>query len=266
MNRFSRVRNLIVLAITATILAWIAPSRAAADDFRIETKVFAGKEAEPVSENLTLFRGGQVYDFLNKPNEITLFDERHGRVVLLDPVRRVKTEVKMERLLAFSTQLKARCAKQADPFYKFAAEPRFEETLDDASGESVFTSPYWSYRVATIKANTEEVARQYREFSDTEAQLNALVNPGPGSAPPFPRLAINESLFRGRLIPERVQRTFPSHGLGGKPTIVRSEHSVNWRLLESDQEKINEAGEFLARFIELPLEKYLKADAAAERH
>jgi hypothetical protein len=243
-------------AALAVALSSLIASRAAADDFRIETKVFVGKETEPASQDLALFRGEQVYDFLDKPKEITVFDKPRSRVILLDPARRVKTEVTMERLMAFSDELRTWCGKQSDPLLKFAAEPSFDQSLDSASGEMVFTSPFLTYRVATVKAGTDEIARQYLEFSDSYARLNAMTNPG--STPPFPRLKIDEALFLSHGVPEKVQLTTPSRArFGGKPTVVRSEHNVNWRLLESDQQKIQEAEEFLVTFTQLPLERYL---------
>ena len=237
------------------------PTAAVADDFRIESKIFFGKETEPTSETLTLFRGGTVYDFLSKPSEITIFSKPRGRVILLDPVRKVRTEIKTDRLVAFSEELKLWAAKQPDPALKFDADPRFEQTLDP-SGELVFTSPYITYRVATIKANTDEVAQEYLEFADSYARLNALTNPG--SIPPFPRLAINAALFKTHAIPERVQMSIPSHKFGGKTTTLRSEHSIAWRLLDSDLQRINEADDFLATFTSVPLEEYLRTSATAD--
>ncbi len=253
----------VIACALAAALASLVPNRAAADDFRIETKVFVGKETEPASEDLTLFRGEQVYDFLNKPREVTVFDKPRSRVILLDPARRVKTEVTMERLMAFSDELRTWCGKQSDPLLKFAAEPSFDQSLDSASNELVFTSPFLTYRVGTIKAGTDDIARQYLEFSDSYARLNAMTNPG--STPPFPRLKIDKALFISHAVPEKVQLTMPPRSrFGGKPTIVRSEHRVNWRLLESDQQKIQEAEAFLVTFTPLTLERYLGSPAPAD--
>jgi hypothetical protein len=252
-------RSILACAAVASGVAGLA-QRATADDFRIETKMFVGKETEPASENLTLFRGSEVYDFLDKPSEITLFDRPRGRVILIDPVRRVKTEVKIERLTAFSDDLKTWCGRQSDPLLKFASEAKFDETLDESTGEMLFSSQFLTYRVQTIRADNEAIARQYREFSDYYARLNALTNPG--AMPPFPRLAVNEALFRSRMIPEKVQLTIPSRShFGGKPTTMRTEHAVNWRLLQTDLQKIDEAAEYLVTFTPLPLEKYLQVDS-----
>jgi hypothetical protein len=236
--------------------AFADPNQAAADDFRIESKVYINKDAVPSSESLTLFRGGQIYDFLDKPSETTVFNRPRGLVILLDPARKVRTEIRADRLTAFSDELKDWAAKQTDPLLKFAADPRFEQSLDPG-GEKLFNSPFINYRVATIKANTDAVAQQYLEFSDSYARLNALTNPG--SVPPFPRLAINAVLFKQQLIPEKVQMTMPARQRFGAKTTMRSEHSVAWRLLESDLGRISEADEQLVTFTPVPLEQYLKA-------
>jgi hypothetical protein len=247
------VRLLACLPMAAGLLI---TAHAAADDFRIESKIYAGKETEPSSENLTLFRGGQVYDFLSKPNETTIFSMPRGRVILLDPTHKVRTEIKADRLLAFTEELKIWAAKQNDPFLKFAADPRFEESRDPA-GDLVFNSPYINYRISVTKANTDAIAQQYLEFADSYARLNALTNPG--SVAPLPRLAINAALFKTQSIPEHLQMTMPSRQrLGGKATTMRSEHSIAWRLLESDLQRINEVDDQLATFTSVPLEQYLK--------
>jgi hypothetical protein len=228
-------------SILLRLIAWLPmaaglliPSLVAADDFRIESKIYAGKETEPSSENLTLFRGGQVYDFLSKPNETTIFSMPRGRVILLDPARKVRAEIKADRLLAFTEELKIWAAKQNDPFLKFAADPRFDESRDPA-GDLV--------------------------FADSYARLNALTNPG--SVAPLPRLAINAVLFKTQSIPEHLQMTMPSRQrLGGKATSMRSKHSIAWRLLESDLQRINEADDQLAMFTLVPLESYLKTTTA----
>ena len=49
-----------------------------AEDFRIQTRVYRGDEETPVSQNLTLFRAGVVYDFLSEPAETTIYDRPRG--------------------------------------------------------------------------------------------------------------------------------------------------------------------------------------------
>ena len=70
---------------------------------------------------------------------------------------------------------------------------------------------------------------------------------------------MDEALFKTQSIPEKVQVTVASRQrFGGKPTTMRSEHAMHWRLLESDLQKISEADEFLVSFTPLSLESYLR--------
>jgi hypothetical protein len=245
----------------ACLLVLLQANRASTDDFRIESKIYVGNENNPSSESLTLFRGGQIYDFLSKPSETTVVNRTRGLVILLDPARKVRTEIRGDRLTAFGDELKLWAGKQTDPLLKFAADPRFEQSLDPG-GELLFNSPFINYRVRTVKANTETVAQEYLDFADSYARLNALTNPG--SVPPFPRLAINAVLFKQQLIPEKVQMTMPSRQRFGSKTTLRSEHSVTWRLLESDLARISEADEQLVTFTPIPLEQYVKAPGLAK--
>jgi hypothetical protein len=128
----------------------------------------------------------------------------------------------------------------------------------------LFSSQFLTYRVSPTKANTDEIAQQFLDFSDSYARLNALTNPG--SMPPLPRLAINAALFKTKSIPERVTMTMPSRQRFGKTTTMRSEHSIAWRLLESDLQKINEADDSLVTYTPVPLEHYLHTTTAAAKH
>ena len=56
-----------------------------AEEFRIESKVFADTTPTPVSESVTLFADSRVYVFMNSPREITLLDIPRNRIVLIDP-------------------------------------------------------------------------------------------------------------------------------------------------------------------------------------
>ncbi len=203
------VRAVASIAISALVLAGLSQT-AAGEEFRIESKVFTGKEEAPTSESLTLFDDGRAYDFLTDPHEIIVFDVAHGRVVLLDPERKLCTELTTDKLNDFVNQIRVRAARQTDPLLKFAAEPKFDESKED-KGWLKFASPLITYRVHAVKAENSTVAKQYREFSDWSARLNSMLHPG--SLPPFPRLAINSALDRaGGQIPDEVHVT-----IGAKP-------------------------------------------------
>src|SRR4051812_4739351 len=110
----------------------------AAEAFRIETKIFVGdakdKKLEPVSKTTTLFKDGIVYDFLESPEQTAVFrkpiGDKPGRFILLNDKDRMQTEVTTEKLAGTMKKLRNWASGQKDPFLKFAANPRFDETFD----------------------------------------------------------------------------------------------------------------------------------------
>ena len=189
--------------------AWSVPRRrsmAVAEDFRIETKIFVGDAEEPASTATTLFQGGVVYDFLAEPEQIAVFRKpgggKPGRFILLDPVRRVRTELSTDQLASAMNKLRNWAARQKDPFLKFAANPQFEESFDRETGQLLLASHEESYTIKTEPADMPEALAEYREFLDWYTRLNALLQAGP---PPEPRLQVNAALARYQTVPVTVE-------------------------------------------------------------
>jgi len=215
-------------------------------DFRIESKTFVGKEKTPASENVTLFCSGVVYDYLlSEPERTAVFDKAHGRFILLDPARKVKTEIKTADVMAFSQSIQNAAAKSQNRFLKFSANPEFKSEFDEEREELTLTSLMMTYQVGTAKAVSLAEAQQYREFLDWYARLNAMTNPN--SPPPFPRLILNEHLANRELVATRVQLMIPAQGLS-KSQELHSEHTVAWHLLPRDSEKIAKTANQLTAF------------------
>jgi hypothetical protein len=254
-----------VLAASVVCWSWAAASArpAAADEFRMESKVYSGKDGADTSESITLFTDDRAYDFLSSPAEITVFDFARNRIVILDPTRKVRTELTTDKLNEFTEQLRIRAARQTDSLLKFSANPKFDESKTDDDSLQ-FSSPTMTYRVHPIKPDHANVVHEYRLFSDWSAQLNAMTHPG--ALPPFPRLAINETLERSGQIPESVHLTIaPQNHLMGKPTILRSEHQLAMQLLPADRKRIDDAGRYLVTLPEVSLEEYLRPLQTAKR-
>ncbi len=115
----------VVLVISVLLGTVVGLSQSAfAEEFRIESKVYVENNPTPASESVTLFNDSRVYVFLNSPREITLLDIPRNRIVLIDPARKVRTELTTEKLAAFVEQLRVRASEQSDPLIKFAAEPK----------------------------------------------------------------------------------------------------------------------------------------------
>lgn len=233
----------------------------AAAEFRIENRVFLDDEKEPVSESTTLFHGGRVYDFFGGEDaEIAVFDPSRQRFILLDPSRRVKTEVQTSYIDAYVEALHKKAVGHENEFVRFLAEPKFTRSFDQDAGRLTMSSPSMTYRVDTVPATSEEAARVYSQFSDAYARLSAVTSDVP--LPPFPRLAVNAALRERKELPKRVERTVERTGLGPLPdksVTIYSEHKIAWRLLDADKHRIDLAGKYLASFQDVPLQVYRAA-------
>jgi hypothetical protein len=247
----------------AIALPLLLPLCVSAEDFRVDSQVFIEKETTPQSTNVTMFHGTHAFDFLDQPRQVTFYDLPRGRIVLVDPARRVKAEVSRATLDAFCNNLKHLEKRTEDPILDFALRPSFDEQTKEDVAERIFKSKYVTYRVKTVDAEFEGMAARYRAFSDASARLNALVNRG--SMPPFPRLLINESLEQSGQVPAQVHLAISSARLvGGRTVLLRSEHEFRPRLLDSDLRKIDEAGEALGSAKQVGLGEYLRPGVESE--
>ncbi len=246
------------LAIVATLaaLAAICPA-AGAEDFRIETRVYSVKEKTLLSQNTTLFRDGVVYDFLGDPPQIAVFDKLHGRFVLLDTQRKLRSDISTEQLLVFCGELRAWALNASKGYLQFCGKPQFAIEFTEKSSELSLTSPFMTYKLQTTKAKSLDASHQMREFSDWYARLNALTNPG--GILPFPRLAVNEELDRRGLVAEQVELNIvPQAQLGGKSVSVRSEHEVQWQLLDRDMKRIADTDTQLVSFRKAEFSEFMR--------
>lgn len=243
--------------VAAALSAWaLGPVRGVvAEEFRVDNQVFIDDHREPRTRSTTIFSGGLVYDFLERPAEITIFDPAQKRFVLLDPARRVKTELTADEVWAVCLDLKKWAGTQTDPLLRFMAEPEFEEQFDEQTGELVFASPWLTYRVRCVPADDESMARQYRQFSDWFVRLNSRLSPG--SKLPFARLRINEVLERRRELPREVKLTIQTRrGLSVQRHVARSQHVLASSLNQADRDRIAQATQFLAIFQPVDFDQY----------
>jgi hypothetical protein len=232
------------------------PRVAAADEqFRVENRVFLGNERAPQTRTTTIFYQGVVYDYLDDPAEVTVFDKAHGRFVLLNLDQRVKAELTTQQVEDFTNRLKQWTQDQSDPFLRFLGRPQFEDEFDESAGRWVFASRWVTYRVTAVDTQDEETSRQYREFSDWYCRLNTLLNPG--ARPPFARMLVNAALEQRGQIPREVQVTLrPKEMLLAKRITARSEHLLVRHLVESDRKRVAQTDQFMAMFSTVDFAEY----------
>ncbi|HEY5315096.1 MAG TPA: hypothetical protein VIK18_21370 [Pirellulales bacterium] len=235
---------------TGLLALGLLAASASANDFCVQNKVYFAKETV---QSTTVFSSGTVYDFLESPEEITLFDAARNRFVVLDPTRRVKTEVTTEQVDAFTQKVKGGALDRPVPLLLFLADPKFEETYDDASGELVLSSEWMKYKVQTAEPKQEDMVERFYRYNNWQAKLNTLIKPG--STPPFARLLLNASLAkRGRLPGEiELTRYAPTKN---RHITLRAEHRFYTGIGRREQKKVEEANRGLVLFSSVPLKEY----------
>jgi len=220
---------------------------------RVESELFNDGATEPVARSLTLFDGGVAWDFLELPAakgkpeagmelvEIVLHDPARERVVVIDPVRRVKTEIPLIRLERMSVSLAKWARSSDDRLVRWAGGPDFTSNFAEDEETLVLSGPRVRYAVTLAAAESPEAAGTYRQFADTAILLKALLHPG--GIPPFPRLALNRRLEAAAAIPSEVTLEIDPRlaMVAGGAARLRSVHKSHPRLLAADRRLIADA-------------------------
>lgn len=228
---------------------------ATSENFRVENQVFVGGSDRPTSQSTTIFYDGVVYDYMDEPSEVIVFDKGASRFTLLDTARRVRAEFAAEEVVGFTDRLQQAAAVQDDPFLRFLASPAFDEQFDKESRELTLSSTWMTYRLVLTDAGSRAVAEQYREFADWYARLNALLRPG--ARPPLARLLVNAAMFKYEAIAREVFLTVtPKESFPPKRLKVRSHHQLVRTLAQSDIERVGQTRQFMTIFKPVGFEEY----------
>ncbi len=235
-----------------------AHTTVAAEDFRIENKVFYGSRRKPISESTTIFHDGLVYDYMQDPPEVIVLDKAGGRFVLLDTIRRVRAELTTDDVATFVRQLQRVAPTQNDPLKQFLADPHFEEQFDESTDELTLSSRWMTYRVLIEPRDEAAIANQYRDFADWYVRLNTLLNPG--SKPPFARLLVNTALHQRQATPREVHLTMDTKRII-PPTRVKahSQHKFVHEVAGADLDRITQTRQFMDIFKQVSFDQYRRA-------
>jgi hypothetical protein len=263
----------------AAVLAAAAGARAEDDrrpcEMRVESELFADGGTKPVARSLTVFHEGVAWDFLEEPTgddkamkvcEIALHDPARERVLVIDPVRHLKTQVEMIRLERLSVSLAKWARSSDDRLVRWAGGPDFTAGFTEEADRLELVGPRVRYAVAYEEAPAGDAAETYRRFADTAILLKALLHPG--GIPPFPRLAVNRRIEEAGAIPSEVTLEIDSRltALGARPDRLRCVHRVHPRLLQGDLERLDEARAHIATADAVDLQTFVgRADEPAAR-
>ncbi len=220
-----------------------------ADDFRVDNQVFF-PGAEPIPST-TLFAAGKVYDFLDAQQETIVFDTAANTIVILDLAKQTSTQLTTGEVSTAIGRLRAAAQAHKLESIRMSASPKFREDVNEKTGRVMLVGKWMKYVVATEAPKNPFAARQYNEFADWVAQVNALLNP----MMPFPRLKLNEVLKRRQEVPTEIDLT--ARGENEKqPREARSEHRFAWSLSPADQRRIAAANQQLVNFKQISFEEF----------
>jgi len=242
---------LVALMVLASLALSLAPVDAIGQQLRIETHVYSGHDAEPVSHTVTLFDSNTVYDFVDQPPQVAIFrppnSSRPGQFVLLDLKTKQRTEISTKKIEGLMKKVTGWAAEQDDPLLKFSAKPKFEQSFDKETGMLSLTSPVWNYNVATVPAEDAKTLARYREFTDWYTRLNSMMH---GTPPPGARLALNAAMVKHGVVPVEIHREVDS-------TTLRATHLFSWRLSRKDRARVEEARNQLGSFKKVANEQFI---------
>jgi hypothetical protein len=253
------------------------------DALRVETDVFADRDDVPIAHSLTLFSSQVAWDFLDTTpaekktsdsesedskafnGEIVLHDPTRERVLLIDPLRQVKTSIDSIQLERLRVSLSKWARTSDDKLLCWAGGPHFENGIQESLDAIELVGPRVQYRIETTDAPSQEIAGQYRQFADTAILLRALLHPG--GIPPFPRMALNKQLASKAKLPTSVTLEIDSRGSlvpSGLSSMMQrhlcSVHRIHPALRADDLQRIADAEACMAIAEEVSLAEYTQAE------
>ena len=250
---------------------------------RVETDVFADRDDVPIAHSLTLFSSQVAWDFLDTTpaekktsdsesehskafnGESVLHDPTRERVLLIDPLRQVKTSIDSIQLERLRVSLSKWARTSDDKLLCWAGGPHFENGIQESLDAIELVGPRVQYRIETTDAPSQEIAGQYRQFADTAILLRALLHPG--GIPPFPRMALNKQLASKAKLPTSVTLEIDSRGSlvpSGLSSMMQrhlcSVHRIHPALRADDLQRIADAEACMAIAEEVSLAEYTQAE------
>jgi hypothetical protein len=241
-------------------------------ELRIDSQLFVNGRKQRV-EPRSLFDDGKVYDYLNGPGEVTIFEPVEKRFTLYHRSKSVACWVSFFQIEQHLEQLRNEAmdaVKEAEEsplagLVRWRWEPSFQEIFDPQIGQLKLKSAYVTYTINGIAMErlqgaarglggdgSENVAAALRSYWDWYARLNARLNPR--ALPPAARLAVNARLVEYRLVPEELLMQLHF----GQRTTVRTTHQTTLGLKSEDRRRLDETRRGLKEARMVSLEDYLR--------
>ena len=229
-------------------------STAAAQQFRVYTEVSVPPQnlqpkqmqGEVVARSLTIFHAGRVFDWLKTAGEVTIFEPAHQRFIIFNGRKLIKTTIdfkEIDRMLASARDETSnhakrllnrddRDAKSIATSLQFQLNPKFEHSFQQQSLILDLDSPKLGYHVNCGTTPIPEAVEAYMEYADWTAKLNHVMHPR--SLYPAPRMKLNESLRKHKVLPVKVQLRVDFD----QPLHLQADHRFAWQLGKIDRQSI----------------------------
>jgi hypothetical protein len=257
-NRALTYAKLALLLLTNYLAVILCPnSDLLGQDFRIDSQIYVDGQSLPVSENITLFASGIIYDFQisssGKPEtgETVIFDSRHKRFTLLNHAK--KTKLNLLDLQLLSIYEGVRKETRQDHRSKFLTDDPFVEDIDLSANLVTLTTPQIEYRYSGSQPENVLILEQYNNFLYHFTMLNVS---DPTKVPPFARMELNKSIKRLGWIPSEIEFSVKQNSLFRAAFKAKSKHTVRYQLSQKDQIKVESIKKNWAQFEPVTLAEY----------
>ena len=254
--------KLLAIFLFTTIVCQTLPSEA--QDFRIETVIYAGEEKKQVAQNITLFKDKMIYDFRlaqesnPKPTEIAVFDQREMTFTLIDVTRGYRTKMGVPQLIKMVEGLRQQVKISSRT--KFLIEP-LTEKVSPSGNQMDLKSKFIHYQIEGSRPADAEVLPLYYEYL---TQFTRLMASDPKSLPPFARIQLNQTIKKMGWLPTRIDAHYKSNQLLRHEIKLQAKHSFLKTLSQKDLERIASAKSLLIRSqpVSLPIYRGLPQQAS----
>ena len=216
-------------------------------EFRVDSvSRFIRNERATKYSTSTVFCDDAAFDFAGDNGEIVVYTFRTQKYVLIDPLRRVRTEIDESEVDRFLSRIKTILRERDDAFSAFMTQPSFE--VAQKEHEYFFQSKWIDYRVETVAFDDEQIADLYFRFLDAMGKLNVYMNPG--VVTPLARIEMNRRFMNDSRFPEKVFAEIYPKGktIFTKTFQVENESTFARRISVRDRDRINRAAHFYAQF------------------
>ena len=229
------------------------------EGFRVDNSVFSGRDKEPTVRTTTIFLNGDVYDFMEKPQEAIVLEAELGRFTLLNMARRIRAELSVEQVTELIQGLRERAVAHDNPFLRFLADPEFDEQFDLASSDLTLDSPWITYRVEVATPEDPTMVERYRAFADLYCQVNTMLNPR--QSPPFARMQLNAAIAQRGAIPAVIHLTLrPKRSFPPTRITLKSTHELVRSVGQPDLDRVAQTREFMNIFKLVSFDEYRRDD------